>query len=491
MKKLLALILSLTMIVVTVPAVKSEASTIYTIQGSSVSDDTLVSNQWGLENDGSFTVETQKSGYSGNPCGRRNRFGFGMFAGGWFGNTLTETLQAVEGIDVNAQEAWDIYAEAEETREVIIALIDTGVDYTHEDLKDSIWINEDEIPNNGIDDDNNGYIDDYYGWNFYNNSNRVYQGSEDEHGTHGAGTIAASIDNGTGVASVAGNANVKIMILKALGGSEGSGTTEAVVEAIKYAEANGASIVNLSLGSTEDDDELYNVIASSDMLFVVAAGNGDSRTGIGTNTDSTPTYPASYDLDNIISVANISYDGTLDSSSNYGSNSVDLAAPGTYIMSTTPGNDYGYLTGTSMSAPFVSAAVAMVYSYYTDISLADAQEIVLNSVTKLDSLTGKCATGGLLNVAAALQYDLSELSGEGWSEAELREIEEAPSFGFGNMPGGDFGSMPGGGDYWSRPGDSSWYSPNPGYGRGGRSGGGYGYDYGPGYGFSVSWGYGF
>ncbi len=125
---------------------------------------------------------------------------------------MTDKLQAAAGIEVNAQEAWDIYSKAEETREVIIALIDTGVDYTHEDLKGSIWTNDDEIPNNGIDDDNNGYIDDYYGWNFYNNSNRVYTGSEDEHGTHGAGTIAASIDNGTGVASVAGNANVKIMI---------------------------------------------------------------------------------------------------------------------------------------------------------------------------------------------------------------------------------------------------------------------------------------
>ncbi len=133
-----------------------------------------------------------------------------------------------------------------------------------------------------------------------------------------------------------------------------------------------------------------------------------------------------------------------------------------------------------MSAPFVSAAVALVYSYFTDISLADAQEIVLNSAAGLTGLEGKCVTGGMLDAAAALNYDLSDLSGKEWAEAELRTITEMPSFGSGNVPGGDF---------FGRPGDNSRYVPSPGYGRG-RGGSGQGFYYGPGYGFG-SGGYGY
>ena len=471
MKKIMALILSLSMIIASEPMIKSNASVTYTVLGESVSDDVLSGKQWGLENDGSFTETSERDSYSEYPFVNIPGFGFGLFSTNGFRRISSQNPSALEGIDIDASEAWEIYENAQETREVIVALIDTGADYTHEDLKDSVWVNEDEIPDNGIDDDNNGYTDDYYGWNFYKNNNKVYNGSEDEHGTHCAGTIIASIDNGTGVASVAGNANVKIMILKALGGSEESGTTESVVEAIKYAEANGASVVNLSLGSSEDDDELYNAIASSKMLFVVAAGNGNSRTGIGTDNDRTPSYPASYDLDNIISVANISYDGSLSTSSNYGAESVDIAAPGTAVLSTLPGNDYGYMTGTSMSAPFVSAAAAIIYSYYTDISLADTQEIILSSATKLDSLNGKCVSEGLLNVASALKYDISDLSGKEWSQAELRTVDQAPSFGFGDVPDGN---------YWGQPGNDFGYFPTPDSGRG-RSGRGRGYYTGPGY----------
>lgn len=189
-----------------------------------------------------------------------------------------QVTSAVAGIDVNIGEAWELYGEG--SREVIIALIDTGVEVTHEDLNGAIWINSGETAGNGADDDGNGYIDDIYGWNFYNNNNQVYSGSEDDHGTHGAGTIGAAIDNGTGIAGIIPGDKVKIMVLKVLGGSDGSGDTASLIKAIRYAEANGASICNLSLSTTVFDQALYQTMAQSGMLFVAAAGNGDERTGM-------------------------------------------------------------------------------------------------------------------------------------------------------------------------------------------------------------------
>lgn len=399
----------------------------YTYDSSAFStQDALTAQQWALSNDGTFHMEEQKNQYpvydtpfgtpsaSGQWTMPQNRGTTGGIPGSfrrqsYVSAASTAQTAAVAGIDINAKEAWAVYDGG--SQDVIIALIDTGVDYTHEDLQNVIWVNEDEIPGNGIDDDGNGYIDDVYGWNFYSNNNQVYVGSEDSHGTHGAGTIAAQANNGVGIAGIVQSDHVKIMVLKALGGSDGSGTTASVIQAIQYAEANGASICSLSLGSSTNDRALYQAISNSSMLFVVAAGND------GADTDASPCYPASYDLDNIISVANLNYDGTLHDSSNYGAVSVDLAAPGSYILSTTPGDGYSYMTGTSMAAPMVTAAAAMVYSYYTDITLADVKEILLSSVQTLDTLDGLTATGGMLNLGAAMTYDLSALSRTGWTQS--------------------------------------------------------------------------
>lgn len=316
--------------------------------------------------------------------------------------TDTQSSSAIANIDINAEAAWELYNGG--NRDVIIALIDTGVDASHEDLTGALWVNENEIAGNGIDDDKNGYVDDTNGWNFYRNNNRIYtSSSDDSHGTHGAGTIAASAGNELGISGITDSDSVKIMSLKALGGTSGSGSTASLIEAIRYAEANGASICNLSLAGSDNDRALYQTIANSSMLFVIASGND------GVNTDRTPCYPASYDLDNIISVANLSYDGTLHYSSNYGTTSVDIAAPGAYILSTTPNNSYGYMTGTSMSAPMVSAAAAMLYSHYDSISLADVKEILLSTATELDSLLGKVSSGGMLNLGAAMAYDIETL----------------------------------------------------------------------------------
>lgn len=388
-------------------------------------DDALAGEQWALDNDGTFQMEEQENEYPvfDDPFEEpsapwhwmppQHRGGFR-----WFSTTADDSnTAATAGVDVNAEKAWSLYSGGK--RDVVVALVDTGVDYTHEDLADNIWVNTDEIPGNGIDDDRNGYVDDVYGWNFYSGNNHVYTGSDDSHGTHGAGTIAAESGNRVGIAGLAQGEHVKVMAVKALGGKDGRGTTASIIQAIRYAEDNGARICNLSLGTDQDDRALYQAMAASNMLFVVAAGND------GADTDTSPSYPASYSLDNIISVANLNYDGTLHSSSNYGAASVDLAAPGSYILSTTPGNTYSYMTGTSMAAPMVSAAAAMVYSYFDHITLADVKTVLLSSVRPLDSLSGKTATGGMLDLAAALSYD-GGLSGAEWKKTEAAASSSAP-----------------------------------------------------------------
>lgn len=404
----------------------------YSYQADALSaNDPLSNQQWALFNDGTFEPEDEliQTPIYDTPFDIPSDFwdwdipdyfDYFDYLHHFFGlgstqtASLEPTVTATAGIDINAQSAWELYNGGK--RNVVVALIDTGVDDSHEDLADALWTNEDEIAGNGIDDDNNGYVDDIHGWNFYHNSNRIYtNSSDDSHGTHGAGTIVATSGNSLGITGIINSNSVKIMSLKALGGKAGTGDTADIVKAIHYAEANGASICNLSLGSSINDRALYQAIANSSMLFVVAAGNDAA------NTDWTPYYPASYDLDNIISVANLSYNGSLHSSSNYGAESVDLAAPGTCILSTTPENGYDYMTGTSMSAPFVSAAAAMLYSHHDSITLADVKTILLSTATELETLQGKTVCNGMLNLGEAMAYDVSRLETE---PEELPDTQE-------------------------------------------------------------------
>lgn len=360
--------------------------------------------QWGLKNDGEFRLIelVQKFKYVDNLYSEVNNGGNLSIPKPGPGNYESKVTHAVSGIDINIQPAWSLYDQAQNKRSVIVAIIDTGIDINHQELHDAIWTNPGEIDGDGIDNDGNGYVDDIHGWNFYSNNNKVFSGSEDSHGTHAAGTISASRGS-YGIAGITDNNYVKIMPLKALGGKEGVGSPDAVIKAIKYAEEKGASICNLSMGTTGYSEELAQTMKNSHMLFVVSCGNG-GVSGLGYNTDVYPVYPASLPYDNIISVANILFDGTLSKDSNYGAASVDIAAPGTYILSTIPDNSYGYMSGTSMAAPMVTGVAAMLYSYRTDISLADVKTIILNSSRKLDTLSGKVVSGGLLDAYSALNW---------------------------------------------------------------------------------------
>ena len=301
-------------------------------------------------------------------------------------------------IDINLPEAYELLASRQPVRPVTVAIIDTGVDISHPALNGRIWHNENELPENGVDDDGNGYIDDIHGWDFYHNDNTVchYEMSDlgrlsadpmdnDNHGTHCAGIIAAS----QGVYGVASGIDVRILPLKIHGGEKNSGSVADAVKAIKYAERAGADICNMSWGTPVYSEALETVMRESRMLFVVAAGNS------GRNNNSSPLYPSSYLLDNMISVAYVTQSGELASDSNFGVSTVDIAAPGQDIYSTTVGGDYHYLSGTSMAAPVVSGVCALLYAYGEAPYPQNIKEIVLQTLKPLNSLTGHVRYAGI------------------------------------------------------------------------------------------------
>jgi subtilisin family serine protease len=312
---------------------------------------------------------------------------------------LKNTGQSIEGesgkagIDIKAETAW---ARTKGSSSTVIAVIDTGTDYTHPDLKDNIWKNPGEVPNDGIDNDKNGYIDDVNGWNFFDGNNNPYYGpGEDDHGTHVSGTIAGKA-NTAGVIGVA--PNVKVMPLKFIGPFGGS--LDDAIAAINYAKAKGVKITNNSWGGGGYSQALYDTIKNSNSLFVAAAGNSSS------NADTTPMYPAAYNLSNILSVAAITNTGSMASFSNYGATSVDVAAPGQSILSTLPLNTYEYFDGTSMAAPHATGVAALVTAVNSSFTPLQIKDRIMKTVTKLSSLTGKTVTGGLINAGAAVVTDV-------------------------------------------------------------------------------------
>ncbi len=297
------------------------------------------------------------------------------------------------GADINAEAAWDVTTGS---TNVVVAVIDSGVRYTHQDLANQMWRNPGEIPNNGIDDDGNGYVDDVFGINaILNNGDPM---DDNDHGTHCAGTIGAQANGGGGHVGVAWN--VRIMALKFLGAS-GFGQTSDAIECLDYAVAMGAKISNNSWGGGPYSEALYDAIVNAranNHLFIAAAGNEAN------DNDADASYPASYDLDNIISVAAIDRADRLANFSNYGLTSVDLGAPGVAIFSaiSTTDSSYASFDGTSMASPHVAGVAALLRAHLPTATYQEIRERILATVVPIPALTSRTVTGGRLNAFNAL-----------------------------------------------------------------------------------------
>lgn len=292
---------------------------------------------------------------------------------------------------IRAPEAWNTTTGKQA---FVVAIIDTGIDYTHPDLAANIWTNANEIAGNNVDDDGNGYVDDIHGWDFVNGDNDPMD--DHDHGTHTAGTVGAVGDNGIGVVGV--NWNVQLMALKFIG-QNGTGLDSDAARALEYATSMGVRVSNNSYIGWEYSQAFYDAIRYSQAaghLFVAAAGNW------GFDTDVLPMFPAAYDLDNIISVAAIDSADILADWSNYGIESVDLGAPGVWILSTVRGG-YAWANGTSMAAPHVAGAAALLYGFYATETYSQIRDRILDTARLVPSLAGKTATGGVLDLAAALR----------------------------------------------------------------------------------------
>jgi subtilisin family serine protease len=315
----------------------------------------------------------------------------------WGLNNTGQTVQGLTGLpdaDIDAPEAWNVTTGSSA---VTVAVIDTGIDGSHPDLGPQMWVNAGEncsgCRTDGIDNDGNGYIDDWRGWDWVNDDNNPTD--DHGHGTHVAGTIGAAGNNGIGVTGV--NWQVRLMPLKFLS-SAGSGTTADAISAVLYAADKGADVLNNSWGGDTYSQALADAIAVADdhnSLFVAAAGNS------GTDNDAMPDYPSSYDLPNVISVAATEHRDGLAWFSNIGKRTVDLGAPGLNIYSTWPGGGYQFLTGTSMAAPHVSGAAALLKAAFPSATDLGIKSLLLNSVDPNSSLAGRTSSGGRLNVATA------------------------------------------------------------------------------------------
>jgi len=313
-------------------------------------------------------------------------------------------------VKVLANKVWDTCKGSDNT---IVAVIDTGINLNHPDLKDHIWKNPGETDcNDGIDNDNNGFVDDCYGWNFISNSNNTQD--DNGHGTHVAGIIGAVTNNNEGVAGL--NWYVKLMSVKILD-SSGSGDIANLIKAIEYAVKNGAKIINSSLGYpdvcsyVQPNQALYDAIKSAGergVLFVAAAGNYSC------NNDKTPLWPASFNLPNIISVGASDQNDNLTSFSNYGQNTVHLLAPGTNIISTyfdktNNKSTYALASGTSMATPFVSGAAALLMSCLYNATIYEIKERIVSSVDVFNSLSSITISSGRLNIYNALNSPLKPI----------------------------------------------------------------------------------
>lgn len=343
-------------------------------------------------------------------------------------DALFESLWGMKTIQ--APLAWDT-----ETgyRPIVVGVIDSGVDYTHEDLATNMWTNPGEVPNNGIDDDGNGYIDDVYGYDFANDDGDPWD--DGYHGTHVAGTIGAVGNNMVGVAGV--NWDIQIMAIKFLDGKTGRGTLLGAVQAIDYATSMGVKLTNNSWGCACNYVALEDAISAANdagMLFIASAGNS----GKDITSSGAAVSPGGLQLPNIISVAATGSSGRLTYWSNYGREHVHLAAPGEGILSTFPkalcgqkasckNTAYSGLSGTSMSAPHVTGAAALLWSAYPGLTAEEVKTWLLGGVDPVPALADKTITGGSLNVAKALANAASPVGFRVSLSPQFQELQSGDS----------------------------------------------------------------
>lgn len=310
-------------------------------------------------------------------------------------------------VNIHVKDMWKDYNEIKLRRKVIIAVIDGGIEIDHPAISSSIWLNENEIPNNGIDDDANGYVDDVHGWNFIHNNGDVQCYDEDkyelQHGTRIAGIICADSKKAE-VTGVAADAWIKIMPISIIKndakGLLPAGNTDDLIRAIQYAECMGADICNISLNTDSSSELLEKTIKESSMLFVVSAGN---RQGRKRNIEKYPAYPAPYQSDNLIAVANIKRNGRLAANSNYGKQSIDIAAPGVDIYGLDVEEGYSYGSGTSFSTPVVSGVAALLYASDEQMDALTCKSLILESAEKFPELKDEIHNGNVLNCQKILQ----------------------------------------------------------------------------------------
>ena len=312
-------------------------------------------------------------------------------------------LNLSSGNDINAPEAWDLTTGSSE---IIVGIVDTGVDYQHEDLQANMWVNPNEIAGNGVDDDSNGIIDDVYGKNcIFLNASPGNPMDDNGHGSHVAGTVSAVGNNGVGVTGV--NWNTKIMALKFLD-DQGAGFLSDAIDCLDYSvtmknAGNNVRVLNNSWGGGAPSASLIAAITrtnDANMVFVAAAGNEAN------NNDVNPSSPGDANVANVISIAAVNSEFELASFSNFGTNNVDFAAPGVSILSTTQNDTYSVFQGTSMASPHVAGVAALVLSREASLSPAQVKQRLMDTVTSVSGLSGSMVSPGVVNAERALTSGL-------------------------------------------------------------------------------------
>lgn len=300
-------------------------------------------------------------------------------------------ISGQKGLDINATAAWNITLGNDK---VIVGILDTGIDISNPKVGNNVFVNLDEIPSNGVDDDKNGFVDDINGWDFYNNDNSVYDGYiDDYHGTLVTSLIVGTHDTNEvwGVAP-----NVTILPLKFMRGS--SGSIDDAIKAIDYAYNIGVRIINCSWDSTEYNNKLYELMKKyKDILFICSSGKSQN------NLKNHPIYPAAFDLENVISVVALDNQGQKYEFSGYGLDK-QVAAPGKDVLAALPEGDITYISGTSFATAYVTGIAALVKSYNTEIVASDLAKVLIASKKTTKEISNQIDSNGIIDAKACLDH---------------------------------------------------------------------------------------